>query len=137
LQPRVWGAFREKQAPRATPSSANRRRFNSAHQKKPHRSGAEVGHEEAAVSRCQGPATSSGTGPASRRASSGDRPFRTPKTTHASQLIASGLDVITVSRRLGHSNPTVTLGVYVHLFGNTEDRAATVIEAAMAGVLGD
>jgi integrase len=34
--------------------------------------------------------------------------------THVSQLIASGLDVVTVSRRIGHSNPTVTLGVYAH-----------------------
>jgi integrase len=55
--------------------------------------------------------------------------------THVSQLIASGLDVVTVSRRIGHSNPTVTLTVYAHLFGNTDERAANVVEAAMAGVL--
>jgi integrase len=57
--------------------------------------------------------------------------------THVSQLIASGLDVVTVSRRIGHSNPTVTLGVYAHLFGNTDERAANVVEAAMAGVFSD
>ncbi|MGA8320353.1 MAG: tyrosine-type recombinase/integrase [Xanthobacteraceae bacterium] len=28
--------------------------------------------------------------------------------THASQLIASGMDVLTISRRLGHSSPTIT-----------------------------
>jgi hypothetical protein len=39
--------------------------------------------------------------------------------THVSQLIASGLDVVSVSRRIGHSNPTVTLSVYAHLFGDT------------------
>jgi integrase len=55
--------------------------------------------------------------------------------THVSQLIASGLDVVTVSRRIGHSNPTVTLGVYAHLFGNTDERAASVVEAALGGVL--
>jgi integrase len=55
--------------------------------------------------------------------------------THVSQLIASGLDVVTVSRRIGHSNPTVTLSVYSHLFGNTDERAAKVVEAAMAGLL--
>jgi integrase len=55
--------------------------------------------------------------------------------THVSQLIASGLDVVTVSRRIGHSNPTVTLTVYAHLLGNTDERAANVVEAAMAGVL--
>ena len=57
--------------------------------------------------------------------------------THVSQLIASGLDVVTVSRRIGHSNPTVTLGVYAHLFGNTDERAASVVEAALAGVLAE
>lgn len=52
--------------------------------------------------------------------------------THASQLIASGMDVLTISRRLGHASPTITLGVYGHLFSNTDDRAAQVIEAAFA-----
>ena len=55
--------------------------------------------------------------------------------THVSQLIAAGLDVVTVSRRIGHSNPTVTLGVYAHLFGNTDERAASAVEAALAGAL--
>jgi integrase len=57
--------------------------------------------------------------------------------THASQLIAAGLDVVTVSRRIGHSNPTVTLGVYAHLFGNTDERAAAAVEAALASALAD
>lgn len=55
--------------------------------------------------------------------------------THASQLIASGMDVLTISRRLGHGSPTITLGVYGHLFSNTDDRAAQVMEAAFANVL--
>lgn len=55
--------------------------------------------------------------------------------THVSQLIASGLDVVTVSRRIGHSNATVTLTVYAHLFGNTDERAATAVEAVMAAAL--
>jgi hypothetical protein len=42
---------------------------------------------------------------------------------------------VTVSRRIGHSNPTVTLGVYAHLFGNTDERASNVVEAAMAALL--
>jgi len=57
--------------------------------------------------------------------------------THVSQLIASGVDVVTVSRRIGHSNPTVTLAVYAHLFGNTDDRASSAVEAAMAGLLAE
>jgi integrase len=52
-----------------------------------------------------------------------------------SQLIAAGLDVVSVSRRVGHSNPTVTLGLYAHLFGNTDERAAAAVEAALAGML--
>jgi integrase len=51
--------------------------------------------------------------------------------SHASQLIASGLDVLTISRRLGHGSPTITLGVYGHLFANTDERAAAIIEAAL------
>jgi integrase len=47
--------------------------------------------------------------------------------THASTLIASGLDVLTISRRLGHATPVLTLGTYGHLF-KTDDRAATIIE---------
>jgi integrase len=52
--------------------------------------------------------------------------------THASQLIAAGVDVLTVSRRLGHGSPTITLGVYGHLFSNSDDRAASIIEATFA-----
>lgn len=46
-----------------------------------------------------------------------------------------GLDVVTVSRRLGHSSPTVTLAVYAHLFGNTDERAAAAVETALASAL--
>ena len=52
--------------------------------------------------------------------------------THASQLIAAGMDVVTISRRLGHASPTITLGVYGHLFSNTDDRAADIMEAAFS-----
>jgi integrase len=52
--------------------------------------------------------------------------------THASQLIAAGMDVLTISRRLGHGSPTVTLKVYGHLFTNTDDRAVQVMDASFA-----
>jgi integrase len=61
--------------------------------------------------------------------------FHALRHTHVSQLIAAGLDVVTVSRRVGHSNPTVTLGLYAHLFGNTDERAAAAVETALGGVL--
>jgi integrase len=50
--------------------------------------------------------------------------------THASTLIASGLDVLTISRRLGHATPVLTLSTYGHLF-KTDDRAAAIMEAAL------
>jgi integrase len=45
------------------------------------------------------------------------------------------MDVLTISRRLGHSSPTITLGVYGHLFANTDDRAVQVVEAAFGRAL--
>jgi integrase len=57
--------------------------------------------------------------------------FHALRHSHASALIASGLDVLTVSRRLGHGNPVVTLNTYAHLFAKTDERAADAIEAAL------
>jgi integrase len=50
--------------------------------------------------------------------------------THASMLINAGLDILTISRRLGHSSPTITLNVYGHLIHGGDDRAAQIMEAA-------
>jgi site-specific recombinase XerD len=38
----------------------------------------------------------------------------------ASLLIANGLNVVFVSRHLGHAKPTTTLAVYAHLFDQAE-----------------
>ena len=54
--------------------------------------------------------------------------------THVSQLIASGLDVLTISRRIGHASPAITLNVYSHMFSNTDTRAAEIMEATFAKV---
>jgi integrase len=54
--------------------------------------------------------------------------------THVSQLIASGLDVLTISRRIGHASPAITLNVYGHLFANTDTRAAEIMEATFAKI---
>jgi integrase len=45
-------------------------------------------------------------------------------------LIAGGMDVLTISRRLGHANPSITLSVYGHLIHGTDDKAAEIMEAA-------
>jgi integrase len=57
--------------------------------------------------------------------------FHSLRHTHASQLIAQGVDILTISRRLGHSKPTVTLDVYGHMFPDTDDRAASIMEATL------
>ena len=57
--------------------------------------------------------------------------FHALRHSHASALIARGLDVVTVSRRLGHGSPTVTLTVYAHLFQKTDLTAASAIEATL------
>ncbi len=38
--------------------------------------------------------------------------------------IASGLDVVFVSRQLGHANATVTLSTYAHLFARADHAEA-------------
>jgi integrase len=52
--------------------------------------------------------------------------------THASLLTAPGMNVLTISRRLGHSSPTITLSVYGHLFHNSDDRAAQIMQSAFS-----
>jgi integrase len=54
--------------------------------------------------------------------------------THASQLIAAGVDILAVSRRLGHANASITLNVYGHLLHDTDDKAADAIEEMFARV---
>jgi integrase len=60
--------------------------------------------------------------------------FHSLRHAHASALIAAGLDVIAVSRRLGHASPAITLGVYAHQFGDRDDNAALAMDAALTGL---
>ena len=57
--------------------------------------------------------------------------FHGLRHTHASQLIASGVDIVTVSKRLGHAKPSVTLAVYAHMFTTDDGKAAAAINAAL------
>jgi len=52
--------------------------------------------------------------------------------SHASALIASGADPVTVSRRLGHGSPVVTMSVYAHLFDRSDEAAAKAIDAVLS-----
>ena len=45
-------------------------------------------------------------------------------------LIGSGMDILTISRRLGHASPSITLNVYGHLIAGNDDRARQVMDAA-------
>ena len=54
--------------------------------------------------------------PAFRRAGLRSIRIHDARHTHASLLIAAGADVVAVSRRLGHANPSITLTVYSHVF---------------------
>ena len=47
--------------------------------------------------------------------------------SHASFLINNGVDVLLISKRLGHSNIAMTLNVYSHLYPNKESEAISVI----------
>jgi integrase len=57
--------------------------------------------------------------------------FHALRHTSASALIAAGLDVVAISRRLGHANPTVTMNIYAHLFKRDDSAAANAIEAVL------
>jgi integrase len=61
--------------------------------------------------------------------------FHALRHTHASVLIAAGIDIVTISKRLGHGSAAITLGVYAHLFNKTDDMAARAIEEAMKATL--
>jgi integrase len=54
--------------------------------------------------------------------------------THASQLFDAGVDPVTISKRLGHSKPDITLRVYAHLFRQDDRKAAKAINDALNGV---
>ena len=61
-----------------------------------------------------------------------DITFHALRHTYASQLIASGVDVVTISKRLGHAKPDITLRVYSHLFRNDDSKASEAINRALA-----
>lgn len=55
--------------------------------------------------------------------------------TFASNLIAAGCDVVTVQRALGHSQPSITLNVYSHLWPSAEDKTRSATATFMGQVL--
>lgn len=55
--------------------------------------------------------------------------FHALRHTHASQLIDAGVDIVTISKRLGHAKPDITLRIYAHLFRKDDGKAAAAINA--------
>lgn len=64
----------------------------------------------------------------------GDVTLHGLRHTHASQLIDAGVDIVTISKRLGHASPAITMKVYAHLFQQSDAKAAEAINAALAGL---
>jgi integrase len=62
-----------------------------------------------------------------REAVDGRWKFHALRHAHASALISAGLDIVSVSRRLGHSGPDITLRIYAHKFTETDRAAADAI----------
>jgi integrase len=56
-----------------------------------------------------------------------DVTFHALRHTHASQLIDQDVDIVTISKRLGHSKPDITLRIYAHLFRKDDSKAAAAI----------
>ena len=48
--------------------------------------------------------------------------------SHASYLLKNNIDLVSVSKRLGHSNPAITLKVYAHAYQNHDTEVARAID---------
>lgn len=53
--------------------------------------------------------------------------FHDLRHTAASHMLANGIDLLTVSRRLGHSKASTTLDYYAHMVTGTQEKAAAVM----------
>ena len=65
------------------------------------------------------------------RAGLPDVTFHSLRHSHASALIHAGLDVMRVSKQLGHSSPNITLAAYTHAFKEGDTGAADAINKVL------
>jgi integrase len=56
------------------------------------------------------------------------RSFHVLRHTNATFLIANGMPLADVSKRLGHSKPTITLNVYTHALPNEDSNQSAIVE---------
>ena len=59
--------------------------------------------------------------------------FHSLRHTHATWLLANGVDVKTVAERLGHASPSTTLSIYAHVLPGRDQAAAKVFRDAIEG----
>jgi integrase len=52
------------------------------------------------------------------------------RTALSASRLVSGVDIVTISKRLGHAKPSVTLAIYAHMFTSDDSKAAAAINAA-------
>jgi len=61
------------------------------------------------------------------KANLGDVRFHDLRHTHASHMLANGVDIVTVAQRLGHKNIRTTLNTYAHVIQKAQLEAANKI----------
>ena len=57
--------------------------------------------------------------------------FHAFRHTHVSTLIAAGVDLLAISRRIGHASAGFTLNTYGHLVEGSDAAAARAIEGML------
>ena len=55
--------------------------------------------------------------------------------SHASNLIANGVNIVAVSKRLGHSDIAMTLSIYTHLLEKNDDELIASLESTSKNVV--
>jgi len=58
--------------------------------------------------------------------------FHDLRHTAASLMLNDGIPVLIVSKRLGHSKPSITLDVYGHLISSKQEEAAQLMDELMS-----
>lgn len=57
--------------------------------------------------------------------------FHDIRHTHASILISEGVDIVKISKRLGHANPKITLEFYARQLPNADNDIADIFHNAI------
>jgi hypothetical protein len=54
--------------------------------------------------------------------------FHDLRLTAATHILANGIDMLTVSLRLGHTRASATLDTYTHMVSGTQEKAAALMD---------